>query len=55
MTTFHARDIARWFIAWAENLDAELSNLKLQKLLYCAQGHRPGATGEPLFDDGIQA
>lgn len=55
MTTFRARDIARWFIAWAENLDAEVSNLKLQKLLYYAQGHRLGTTGEPLFSDGIQA
>ncbi len=55
MTTFRARDIARWFIAWAENVDAEVSNLKLQKLLYYAQGHRLGATGEPLFSDPIQA
>ncbi|MFT4042334.1 MAG: DUF4065 domain-containing protein [Gordonia sp. (in: high G+C Gram-positive bacteria)] len=55
MTTFPARDIARWFVAWAENLDAEVSNLKLQKLLYYAHGHHLGATGEPLFTEGIQA
>lgn len=55
MTAFRARDIARWFIAWAENVDAEVSNLKLQKLLYYAQGHCLGATGEPLFSDPIQA
>ncbi len=55
MTTFRAGDIARWFIAWAENNDAEVSNLKLQKLLYYAQGHRLGSTGNPAFSDPIQA
>lgn len=55
MTTFRASDIARWFIAWAENVDAEVSNLKLQKLLYYAQGHWLGETEYPLFGDAIQA
>ncbi|NKS20866.1 DUF4065 domain-containing protein [Rhodococcus hoagii] len=55
MTQNKAIDIARWFIAWAENIDAELSNLKLQKMLYYAQGHRLGQFGEPLFRDEIEA
>ena len=36
---YPALTIAKWFIAWAEAEDEELSNLKLQKLLYYAQGH----------------
>jgi uncharacterized phage-associated protein len=50
-----AIDIARWFVAWAEHIDADVSNLKLQKLLYYAQGHRLAETGQPLFGDEIQA
>ncbi|PND52553.1 MULTISPECIES: Panacea domain-containing protein [Rhodococcus] len=55
MRTYRAIDIARWFIAWADNIDAEVSNLKLQKLLYYAQGHRLGSVGEPLFGDELEA
>lgn len=47
--------IARWFVAWAEAQDAEVTNLKLQKLLYYAQGHHLAAFGTPLFSDPIQA
>lgn len=54
MATFRASDIARWFIAWAENVDAEVSNLKLQQLLYYAQGHRLGEKEHPLFGDAIR-
>ena len=51
-----ANEIADWFIAWAEDEhEATLSNLKLQKLLYYAQGHHLGRTGLPLFPDRIQA
>lgn len=52
---YNASTIARWFIAWAEAEDADLSNMKLQKLLYYAQGHHLGRYGKPLFTDGIQA
>jgi len=48
--------IAKWFIAWAEEEDeSDLSNLKLQKLLYYAQGHHLASHGTPLFKDEIQA
>ncbi|MDO3348699.1 Panacea domain-containing protein [Mycobacteroides abscessus] len=50
-----AMDVARWFVAWAENIDAEVSNLKLQKLLYYAQGHHMAVNGTPLFSDDLQA
>ena len=38
---YSARTIAKWFLAWSEAEEAndDLSNLKLQKLLYYAQGH----------------
>ena len=52
--TYRAIDIAKWFIAWADDEDA-VTNMKLQKLLYYAQGHHLRAAGEPLFNDKIQA
>jgi uncharacterized phage-associated protein len=52
---YSATTIAKWFIAWAEAEDAEITNLKLQKLLYYAQGHHLAIYGEPLFSDPIQA
>jgi uncharacterized phage-associated protein len=47
--------IAKWFIAWAEAEEEELSNLKLQKLLYYAQGYHLARYGRPLFTEQIQA
>jgi uncharacterized phage-associated protein len=52
---YSAQTIAKWFIAWAEVEGEELSNLKLQKLLYYAQGHYLGTNHRPLFPDEIQA
>jgi uncharacterized phage-associated protein len=52
---YPALAIAKWFIAWAEAEREELSNLKLQKLLYYAQGHYLGERRQPLFPDEIQA
>lgn len=54
-TPYPAMTIAKWFIAWAEAEDEELSNLKLQKLLYYAQGHHLARYGRPLFSDQVQA
>jgi uncharacterized phage-associated protein len=47
--------IAKWFIAWAEAEGEEISNLKLQKLLYYAQGHYLAEHGRPLFAEPIEA
>jgi uncharacterized phage-associated protein len=52
---YSAQTVATWFIAWAEAEGEELSNLKLQKLLYYAQGHVLAERQRPLFSDQIQA
>jgi uncharacterized phage-associated protein len=52
---YSATTIAKWFVDWANSDDAELTNLKLQKLLYYAQGHHFAMYGNPLFRDDIQA
>ncbi|WP_458690543.1 Panacea domain-containing protein [Nocardia tengchongensis] len=36
-------------------MDAEVSNLQVQKLLYYAQGHSLATSGRPLFDEPIEA
>jgi uncharacterized phage-associated protein len=50
--------IAEYFI-WRANSDSDLgeniTHLKLQKLLYYAQGFHLAWYGEPLFDDPIRA
>lgn len=55
MTKHTAREIVDWFLAWGEQNEATLSNLKLQKLLYYVQGHHLGEHGTPVFDDKIEA
>lgn len=50
-----AMTIAKWLVFWAEAEDADLSNLKLQKLLYYAQGHHLARTGAPLFEETMRA
>lgn len=50
-------EIARYFIikAYGEGLEAEMTNMKVQKLLYYAQGLHLALYGEPLFTEEIQA
>ena len=55
MADYKAREIAEWFLALAEDVEADISNLKLQKLLYYAQGHFLARFRRVLFDDEIQA
>ena len=51
-----ASDIAKYFIAKASNLDEnDLTNLKLQKLLYFAQGEFLAKKRRVLFPDKIEA
>jgi uncharacterized phage-associated protein len=52
-----AKDVAEWFIHWAssEEDSSDLTNMKLQKVLYYAQGHHLGKYGTPLFADQIEA
>lgn len=67
MDKYSALDIAKWFL-WknkVEQLENEnddsyevyegLSHLKLQKLLYFAQGVSLAINGKPIFDDKILA
>jgi uncharacterized phage-associated protein len=53
--TLRAIDIAKWFVAWADQNDADVSNLKVQKLLYYAQGQHLADRGRALFADPIEA
>src|SRR5690625_1686548 len=56
MSLHNARSIANWFMAWAGDVEeADISNLKIQKLLYYAQGEHYAETGQPLFSDDFQA
>ena len=51
-----AHDVARYFLAMQDEDAGELiSNLKLQKLLYYAQGFHLALFGVPLFSDRIKA
>jgi len=51
-----ARQVADYFLSKVdEEVGDNLSNLKLQKLLYYAQGFHLAVHGRPLFDDEIAA
>jgi uncharacterized phage-associated protein len=51
-----AKDIAEYFLASVdEDAGDSLSNLKVQKLCYYAQGFHLALTGNPLFPEEIQA
>lgn len=58
---YKAIDIAKWFLqhnAFEQKLSSDvegISNLKLQKLLYYAQGCYLGVYGSKLFEDDILA
>ncbi len=57
MATYPVEQVAEWFLRYAEIVNCDdLSNLKLQKLLYYAQSaHLAEFDGEPLFDEPILA
>jgi uncharacterized phage-associated protein len=51
-----ASDIAKYILRFSHDTGDLITNLKLQKLLYYAQGYYLALnSGEPLFIDGIQA
>jgi uncharacterized phage-associated protein len=52
---YPAITIAKWFVAYADADEADISNLKIQKLLYYAQGHYLARFNVPLFTESIQA
>lgn len=53
MTT--ALDVAKYFLFKASEDNDLLSNLKLQKLVYYAQGLFLAETGSPLFSEKVEA
>lgn len=51
-----AIDVARYFLSLVdEDSGDSISNLKLQKLLYYAQGFHLAAFGDPLFPESVEA
>lgn len=52
---YKALDIASLFIQLSNGIDDTIDNLKLNKLLYYAQGWSLARYGIPLFDDKIEA
>jgi uncharacterized phage-associated protein len=51
-----ALDVARYFVAQVDEESGDsISNLKLQKLLYYAQGFHLAVYGRPLFPERIKA
>lgn len=54
--TMKAQDVADYFLTLVDDEAGDsLSNLKLQKLVYYAQGFHLALTGKPLFDAAIEA
>lgn len=52
---YTASNVAKYMIASFQKKHAEISNLKLQKLLYYAQAWHLALYDGPLFDDKIEA
>jgi uncharacterized phage-associated protein len=51
-----AHDVAKYFVSLVdEEAGDSISNLKLQKLLYYAQGFNLAVYGKPLFNEQIKA
>lgn len=51
-----AHDVAKYFLTYSDEETGDLiSNLKLQKLLYYAQGFYLALFGRPLFNEAIEA
>lgn len=55
MAETSARVVADFFIRFAHEHGDQISNLKLQKLLYYAQAWFLAINGRPLFDDRLEA
>lgn len=54
--SFNCFDVAEYFIAYSDNEEVDfISNLKLQKLVYYAQGFNLALYDKPLFLERIEA
>lgn len=47
-------DVSRYIVNKCHDMNISISNLKLQKLLYFAQGYSLAITDKPLFDEEIE-
>ena len=52
---YKATDIANFLVYLMSDSCDDLTNLKLNKILYYAQGHYLKNYGKPLFEDAIEA
>ncbi len=52
---YSAQDVARFFLSLVDTDDNDVSNLKLQKLCYYAQGVGLAVRGAPLFKEDLLA
>ena len=50
-----AKDVASFFLAKANSVGDQITNLKLQKLVYYAQAWHLANFNEPLFDEDFEA
>lgn len=55
MTKYPARLVADYFLATGHVHEAPVTNLKIQKLLYYAQGFHLAICGPALFDEQVRA
>ncbi|MBY0530858.1 MAG: DUF4065 domain-containing protein [Xanthobacteraceae bacterium] len=55
LKTYSAEQIANFILASADPDDNDISNLKMQKLCYYAQGMLTAMRGTPLFHETIEA
>lgn len=53
--SYDARLIADWFLLRADRDGKQLTQMKLQKLVYIAHGWYLGLTGRPLISDPVEA
>ena len=47
--------VANWFLQYAKSNDIIIDHMKLQKMIYFANGWALGVTGEPLIDERFEA
>ena len=52
---YNANEVALWILTEAKRQGILMTHMKLQKLLYYAQAYSIAMTGEPLFNNDIQA
>lgn len=55
VTASPSRDVASYFLSKVDEDDGPITHLKLQKLLYYAQGFHLAVHNEPLFAEEIEA